>query len=128
MSLGEAGIGYLHIRELGGLRRPVEGLQVNNGWTNRSFRGFADHMQTEAFAAALKKLIESTAEHRVAIMCAEGNPFKCHRSLVADSLAARKISVTHISSQRAGRPHSMTSFAKVDGERITYPAKIRRSC
>jgi uncharacterized protein (DUF488 family) len=123
VSLDEAGIGYVHLKELGGLRRPLKDSQINNGWTNDSFRGFADHMQTEAFGAALQKLAGLADDHHVAFMCAEGNPFRCHRSLVADALTARGTSVTHISSIREGRPHRMTSFAQVVGERITYPAK-----
>jgi uncharacterized protein (DUF488 family) len=123
VSLDEAGIGYMHLKELGGLRRPLKDSQINNGWTNDSFRGFADHMQTEAFGAALQKLAGLADDHHVAFMCAEGNPFRCHRSLVADALTARGISVTHISSIREGRPHRMTSFAQVVRERITYPAK-----
>ncbi len=110
------------MKELGGLRRPIKGSSINDGWKNDSFRGFADYMQTEAFAAALEELIRLADDRRVAIMCAEGNPFRCHRSLIADALTAKGVSVTHISSQREGRPHRMTPFAKVDRGRITYPA------
>ena len=52
---------------------------------------------------------------RVAIMCAEGNPFRCHRSLVADALEARGVHVVHISGAGKGRPHKVTPFAEVAG-------------
>jgi uncharacterized protein (DUF488 family) len=58
---------------------------------------------------------------RVAVMCAEGNPFRCHRSLVADALTVRKVHVLHISSRTSARAHTMTKFARIDGTKITYP-------
>src|SRR5437879_4944177 len=56
-SLERAGIGYLHMPELGGLRRPRPD-SLNTAWRNAGFRGYADYMQTPEFAAALEKLIE----------------------------------------------------------------------
>jgi uncharacterized protein (DUF488 family) len=126
--LAEAGIRYVQMKELGGLRRPAKGSLTNAGWVNDSFRGFADYMQTPAFEAALEKLIELSREAgedggaQVAIMCAEGNPFRCHRSLVADALEARGVHVVHVSGPGKGRPHKMTPFAKVAGTGVTYPA------
>src|SRR5436190_13130074 len=43
--LRKAGIAYLHLPELGGLRRPRLD-SPNAGWHNRSFQGYADYMQT----------------------------------------------------------------------------------
>jgi uncharacterized protein (DUF488 family) len=126
-TLTEAGICYVEMKDLGGLRRPAKGSLTNAGWVNDSFRGFADYMQTERFAAAVGKLVvlASGAGGKdgpsVAIMCAEGNPFRCHRSLVADALEARGVHVVHISGGGEGRPHRVTHFAKVVGTRVTYP-------
>ncbi len=125
--LTEAGICYLQMKDLGGLRRPVKGSLTNAGWVNDSFRGFADYMQTERFEGAIEKLVElargtgADDEPAVAMMCAEGNPFRCHRSLVADALEARGVRVVHISGAGEGRPHRVTPFAKVAGTRVTYP-------
>ncbi len=88
LSLCQGGIGYIHLKELGGLRRPAKDSK-NTGWRNASFRGFADYMQTEGFEAGLEKLGRVAKEKRIAMMCAEGNPFRCHRSLVADALTVR---------------------------------------
>jgi uncharacterized protein (DUF488 family) len=120
-TLTEAGIGYVQMRDLGGLRRPVEGSLTNGAWLNDSFRGFADYMQTERFESALEELVELAGGAPVAIMCAEGNPFRCHRSLVADALEARGVRVVHISGTGEGRRHRMTSFALAVGTRVTYP-------
>jgi uncharacterized protein (DUF488 family) len=105
---------------LGGLRRPARD-SINKGWRNESFRGFADYMQTKEFSESLKKLIEIGKKKRVAMMCAEGNPFRCHRSLVADALTVRRIRVLNISGPTSARPHTLNKFAVVRGTNITYP-------
>ncbi len=107
-------------QELGGLRKPKKD-SVNTGWQNASFRGFADYMQTREFVSALRRLMQLAKLGRVAIMCAEGNPFRCHRSLVADALTVRKVRVLHISSRTSAKEHTLTKFAQVHGTKITYP-------
>ncbi len=54
-------------------------------------------------------------------MCAEAVPWRCHRSLVADALLVRGIGVQHIMSATSAKSHVLTSWAQVDGIRITYP-------
>ena len=104
----------------GDLRKPSK-EPINTGWRNESFRGFADYMQTRAFASAVLKLIGLSRKHTLAMMCAEGNPFRCHRSLIADALTVRGSKVYHISGISGSRPHALTAFAKVKGTKITYP-------
>jgi len=115
-------IEYLHLKELGGLRHAQKD-SVNTGWRNKSFRGFADYMQTDEFSEGLRKLIQLGRKKKVAIMCAEGNPFRCHRTLVADALTIRKIKVYHIASSKSVREHRLTRFAVVRGKKITYPVE-----
>jgi uncharacterized protein (DUF488 family) len=55
-------------------------------------------------------------------MCAESLPWRCHRSLIADALVARGVSVAHITNKAAAKPHVLTAFARVEGGRVTYPA------
>jgi uncharacterized protein (DUF488 family) len=113
-------IAYMHFTELGGLRKARKD-SVNTGWRNASFRGFADYMQRREFASAVRTLMRLAKLRRIVILCAEGNPFRCHRSLVADALTVRKVRVLHISSKTSLREHTMTPFAQVNGTRITYP-------
>lgn len=120
--LAKAGIQYEHLPALGGLRKPRPG-SVNTGWKNASFRGYADYMQTPEFAGAVERLVNESAEAKVCIMCAEAVPWRCHRSLVADALMARGVRAMHIMSLKAAQPHKLTSFARVRGERVTYPAE-----
>ncbi|HYE29810.1 MAG TPA: DUF488 domain-containing protein [Methylomirabilota bacterium] len=120
ISLAPHGIGHVHVPELGGLRKPKPD-SPNGGWRNLSFRGYADHMQTEEFARALEKAMEWIAHERIAFMCAEAVPWRCHRSLIADALTVRGIVVHEIASATKTQVHKMISFAKVDGLRVTYP-------
>lgn len=122
VSLPAAGIDYVPMPELGGLRHPHKD-SVNTGWRNESFRGYADYMQTPAFDAALDALIRMSHEQRVAIMCAEAVPWRCHRSLVADALGVHGVSVVEILSESSYRMHTLTPFAEVDGTRLVYPTK-----
>jgi uncharacterized protein (DUF488 family) len=120
-ALQHAGIAYTHMEELGGLRHARRDSQ-NTGWHNASFRGFADYMQTPEFAAGLGTLVQAAEVEQIAIMCAEAVPWRCHRSLIADALKVRGYPVAHILSASRAQPHSLTSFAKVNGAHITYPS------
>jgi DNA-3-methyladenine glycosylase II len=117
-------LGYAHVPELGGLRRPRRD-SPNTGWHNASFRGFADYMLAPEFEAGLEALRRLTARGRVALMCAEAVPWRCHRSLVADALTARGARVEHITGPGRAGAHRMTSFAEVAGDVVTYPRAER---
>ena len=119
-SLAAFKIGYEHLENLGGLRHAVKD-SVNFGWRNRSFRGYADYMQTAEFAAAIDDLVEQIKKKRIAIMCAEAVPWRCHRSLIGDALVVRGLNVQDIFSADDSKPHSLTKFAKVNELKITYP-------
>ena len=118
--LARAGIGYVHMPELGGLRHPRPDSR-NGAWRNDSFRGYADYMQTSEFAAAIDQLIELGRGRQVAIMCAEAVPWRCHRSLVGDALTARGVAVEDIIGAGRRQPHRVTPFAHIEGTRVWYP-------
>jgi uncharacterized protein (DUF488 family) len=113
-------IGYVHLRKLGGLRHSRRDSK-NMGWRNTSFRGYADYMQTTEFDAGLQRLIKLARQKRSAIMCAEAVPWRCHRSLIGDALVVRGIRVEDIMTAKTSRPHTLTSFARVRKNVITYP-------
>ena len=120
-SLQAAGVHYLHLPGLGGLRRPSKD-SPNAGWRNPSFRGYADHMQTSVFRQGLDHCIELARAERLVLMCAEAVPWRCHRSLIADALIAHGIEVCDIVSDVRATAHTLTSFARGDGVNVTYPA------
>jgi uncharacterized protein (DUF488 family) len=119
-ALRGAGIRYVHLKELGGLRHARKD-SVNLGWRNASFRGFADYMQAPEFAAALDRAIDLAQSRPSALMCAEAVPWRCHRSLVSDALLVRGIRVEHITNSAEAKPHALTPFARVRGAEIIYP-------
>jgi uncharacterized protein (DUF488 family) len=121
-ALTARGIDAMPMPGLGGLRRARKD-SLNTGWRNESFRGYADYMQTPAFTDALEKLIAASREMRVAIMCAEAVPWRCHRSLVADALTIRGVPAIEILPNADSRPHRLTPFARVDGTRLIYPSE-----
>jgi hypothetical protein len=119
-SLEDNGIGYVHLKELGGLRHPRRD-SINTGWRNASFRGYADYMQTAEFEEALRRLLQLCEDKRCAAMCAEAVPWRCHRALLADALVARGIPVEHILSGSRRDVHTLTPFARIEDGRVTYP-------
>ena len=120
-SLKKVGLGYVHMPGLGGLRH-AKPDSINMGWRNTSFRGYADYMQTPEFEESLEELIELANHDRLALMCAEAVPWRCHRSLIADALLVRGIRTGDIMSATRRPVHTLTPFAKVRGATITYPA------
>lgn len=119
-ALAARNIGYLRIPALGGLRHTSK-TSINTGWTNASFRGYADYMQTSEFTAGIEQLISVATIRQTVIMCAEAVPWRCHRSMIGDALFVRGIGVQDILSKKAVREHTLTSWALVDRDRITYP-------
>jgi len=123
-SLPERGIDYLHLKELGGWRRPLRD-SPNTGWTSKGFQGYADHMTTAEFQEALDRLMSLAGKRRTAFMCAEGLWWRCHRRLLSDALLVRGWTVCHIDPAGELHEHALPEFAVVDGERLTYPAPQR---
>jgi uncharacterized protein (DUF488 family) len=108
-SLKKAGLGYVHIPGLGGLRHARRD-SINVGWRNASFRGYADYMQTPEFEQSLEELIQLAKQERIAIMCAEAVPWRCHRSLIADALLVRRIRPEDIMSPTRSQVHTLKPF------------------
>ena len=125
-ALKKTGVEYIHLPGLGGLRHAKRD-SISLGWRNASFRGFADYMLTPEFEQSLGELVRLAKENRIALMCAEAVPWRCHRSLIADALLVRGIRTEDIMSRTRRQVHALTPFAKVRGTRITYPTEVPRS-
>ena len=119
-SLQAAGIAYLHMPGLGGLRHTHAG-SVNTAWDNLSFRGYADYMQSAHFAESVDRLVQLAGPRRCALMCAEAVPWRCHRTLIADALLVRGVRVEDIIGSHGRKPHTLTPFAHVNRLHLTYP-------
>ena len=117
--LPAAGIVYRHSPGLGGFRTPREN-SVNTAWRTPAFRGYADYMQTQDFAAHLEAL---RIEAATAVMCAEAHPVRCHRSLLADALLVRGVDVRHILGPANDGAHTLTPDARVVDGLLSYPGQ-----
>ncbi len=124
-ALAHEGFRYTHLAKLGGLRKKTFGESPNQGWRNRSFRNYADYMQTPGFEEGLEELRQIAREGPAAIMCAEAVPWRCHRSLVSDALFARGVVVQQVSGVGKARPHRVTPFARFRKTQVTYPVDPR---
>jgi uncharacterized protein (DUF488 family) len=120
-SLAAAGVDYVWRRDLGGYRTPAQD-SPNTGWRIGSFRAYADFMATPEFDEALAAVEGLAARHRVALLCAEAVPWRCHRQLLADAFTVRGWAVRHIADSGCA-PHRLTVFARPEGTRLVYPAE-----
>jgi len=120
--LTKAGIEYIHMKNLGGLRKPLKDSTVNSGWQNSGFRGYADYMQTPEFGSALDELIRLFKEETTVYCCTEAVFWRCHRQLVSDALMVRGYHIAHIFSATKAEEHKLTKFLKAEGTRVTYPS------
>ncbi len=118
-SLPRAGITYAGMPELGGRRKPRPD-SPHVAWRTDAFRGYADFMDTEDFARSLEKAMGLARERRAALMCAEALPWRCHRSILADSFLARAWEVMEIIDEKEARPRRLPGFARLDGDRVIY--------
>ena len=116
-------IGYERIADLGGLRSRSRNIppEINAFWENQSFHNYADYALSDQFAVALRALMELSLERRCAIMCAEAVWWRCHRRIIADYLLVRKRTVLHVMGRERLEPARLTSAAKVEDGKITYP-------
>lgn len=121
-SLPENGIGYLHLEDLGG-RRKVNKESKNTAWRLASFRGYADHMETEKFQEAASRLSNSGLKSKVAYMCSEAVWWSCHRSLISDYLKVRGWKVNHIMDVDKIIVHPYTKPAEVEDGELSYRAE-----
>lgn len=123
-ALPKAHIEYIHMKKLGGLRKPLKDATTNAAWRNDSFRGYADYMQTPEFEASLTELIRLFLEKTTLYACTEAVFWRCHRQLVSDALVVRGYRVGHIFSPSKIEEHKLTNFLKADGTRVTYPSLL----
>jgi len=122
-SLAAVGIGYRHLRALGGRRHHGADAppSPNTLWRNRSFRNYADYADTDEFRVALDELRSLSLERRCAIMCSEAVWWRCHRRIIADYLLADGISVGHIMGPNSIQPARLTPGAhRLRGGALIY--------
>ena len=116
----KTGIRYTWLKKLGGRRKGLGSSSPNLCWENRSFRNFADYMETSEFHEGIQELIKLASDETVSIMCAEALYWKCHRSMIADFLKSEGITVKHILDATHSRKHEYTQCARIVDGKLTY--------
>ncbi len=120
--LPAAGIAYRWEQRLGGFRRAAPD-SPNTAWRHPAFRGYADHMATPEFAAALDGVLAEAAAATTAVMCSESVWWRCHRRLIADAATLlRGVEVRHLMHDGALRPHLPGEAAQVRDGVLVYPS------
>jgi uncharacterized protein (DUF488 family) len=119
-SLRNQSIDYRWREDLGGFRKPSADSQ-NMAWKVGAFRAYADFMLTPEFERIMQEMELLAASKRIAIMCAEAVPWRCHRQLLADAFLVRSFSVRHIMDDGC-HEHHLPPFALRKGTEIFYPA------
>lgn len=114
-----SGLQYLWLPELGGMRTPRPG-SPHTAWTEPAFAAYADHLESDEWKAGAERLLARMAEGPTAILCAEARYTECHRQLIADVMHVRGVEVRHIVDDASAVPHTLTSFARVEGQRLIY--------
>ena len=125
-SLESAGIAYEWWgEELGGWRKAGPDSR-HTALRSASFRGYADHMESEGFREALDRLLGWADEAPTAVMCAEALWWRCHRSMLADGIVARGHDVRHLMPDGSEAPHR-PRFARVEDGTPVYEAPAERT-
>ena len=118
--LSKYGIRYEWFEGLGGRRDGAGDRSLNKCWRSKSFRNYADHMETDTFRQAARELIELVSENRVAVMCAEATYWRCHRFLISDYLKAEGVRVMHLLDVNQSTEHEFSDCARVRNGKLTY--------
>ena len=123
-SLEQIGVQYVHQPKLGGRRRARRDSK-NTAWTNESFRGYADHMETAEFQEGIEELLQLARQQSTTVMCAEAVWWRCHRSLISDFLKADGVRVLHILSEKKTEEHPYTPVARIIDGQLSYEGLLR---
>ena len=105
-------------RQLGGLRAPRP--DSPHVALEEGRRGFADHMDTEAFRKGASQLQQLAARGACAILCAERDPARCHRALIADYLTLQGLRVVHLITPGESREHLLSPEARRESAALVY--------
>ena len=128
-TLQSIGVKYVWLgKELGGYRKQDLGEESpNKAWTSKGFRNYADYTYTEEFLSGVNKLLSIAEKETTAYMCAERFYWQCHRRIISDYLKTKGYQITHIVDKGQTREHELTSFAKIEDGKLTYPKQPLKS-
>jgi uncharacterized protein (DUF488 family) len=119
--LAGAGVGYRWEPRLGG-RRPVPPDSPDAALRNDAFRGYAAHMRSAEFTAALDEVL---ALDGAVVLCAESLWWRCHRRLIADAaVLLHGVEVRHLGHDGRLTAHTPTEGVRVEGGGLVYDVGV----
>lgn len=119
-TLTGAGIQYHWAgRQLGGHRTPRSN-SPHTALSEAGLRGFADHMDGEPFRKAVAQLLGLARRAPTAVLCAERDPLRCHRSLLADYLTLQGVEVLHLIDTNETCVHQLRPEARRESLQLIY--------
>jgi uncharacterized protein (DUF488 family) len=100
-SLQDAGIDYIHLRELG---TPKEGrIAARHGRTAEMREIYEAHLAEPAAQLQLLKAVEIASSRKAALLCYEADHRDCHRAIVAQRMQeAAEFDVEHLEPSTIG--------------------------
>ena len=114
------GIAYSWEPDLGGWRRPRPD-SPHGALRHAGFRGYADHMETPVFRAALDRLLAGAGDVPTAAMCSESVWWRCHRRLLSDfAVLVAGVDVSHLGHDGKLSAHAPTEGVRVEGGGLVY--------
>ena len=123
-ALSKRRIMYAWMPELGGYRRfgvEVEDIGIARCFESEGFRAYATYILTSPEAKeALERLERLARRHRVAVMCSERIPWRCHRKIISDWLLSRGFRVVHIIDRERLVDHKPTRCADIKEGKLRY--------
>jgi uncharacterized protein (DUF488 family) len=118
-ALAGAAVGYVHLPGLGGRRKPGADSR-HTALRVEAFRGYADHMASDEFAADLERLETAARDGPTAYLCAETLWWRCHRRMLSDLLAVRGWEVIHLLGSGKREPHRPWDVARLEDGGLVY--------
>lgn len=119
-------IKYVHLKELGGRRKAIDKIDESlvAGWENKAFRNYAKYSLTDEYDLGIDKLITLASQGCLCYMCAESVPWRCHRTIISNTLVSKGIEVYHIISEKKTILHELGKFGAtpiVEKSKLIYP-------
>lgn len=100
-ALADAGIDYLHLRELGD---PKEGRDAARSGNFKKFRRiYSSVLKGRDAKLAISKIIEIVDQQNACLLCYERDPKTCHRKMITDKIESiEKIKAKHLGVPKLG--------------------------
>jgi uncharacterized protein (DUF488 family) len=106
-------------RQLGG-HRPGRSDSRHVALKDAGLRGYADYMDSAEFRKGAAALVKLASGACAAILCAERDPARCHRSLIADYLTLQGLRVVHLLAPETSCEHLLSPHARRESAELVY--------